>query len=288
MGVAHQFLDTNGVRLHVVTAGPSDGPLVVLLHGFPEFWYGWLPQIEHLAARGYRVLAPDQRGYNTSDKPAEVAAYRLDILGEDIRGLIRAMGRTKAFLVGHDWGGAVSWWLAGTSPELIERAVVLNMPHPAVLRRKMLRDFGQLKRSWYIGLFQLPLLPERLLTQDRGARMAEMMRRTSAPGAFSDADLERYRDAWQQPGAARGMLSWYRTLSRAPLPEPPSLQLEVPLLMLWGEQDVALGPELVDLSLPYCRRGRAVRVPQATHWIHHEVPERVNAEISAFFEEEPS
>ena len=141
---------TNGVNLHVVMTGAQDGPLVILLHGFPEFWYGWRKQMPALAAAGYAVWAPDQRGYNRSDKPAGVGAYHIDTLADDIAGLIAASGREQVYLVGHDWGAAVAWWVAGKYPTRIKKLAILNVPHPAVMRRAVLEDAEQRKRSWYI------------------------------------------------------------------------------------------------------------------------------------------
>jgi len=150
----------SGICLHVANAGPTDGPLVVLLHGFPEFWYGWRHQIAILAEAGLRVVAPDQRGYNLSDKPAGIAAYRLDTLAEDIVGLAAALGGERFAVVGHDWGGVVAWHLAARFPERVTRAAILNAPHPATLRSYARRRPGQLLKSWYVGFFQLPRLPE--------------------------------------------------------------------------------------------------------------------------------
>ena len=160
----HKLIATNGITLHAVTAGPEDGPLVLLLHGFPEFWYGWRRQIPALAAAGFRVLAPDQRGYNLSDKPRELSAYRLDALAADALGLIDAAGRERAFVVGHDWGAMVAWWLALVAPQRVERLAILNVPHPYVFRRHLMNDAEQQKRSIYAGFFQLPWLPQSALS----------------------------------------------------------------------------------------------------------------------------
>ncbi len=157
------FIHTNGVRLHVVQHGPVDGPLVILLHGFPEFWYGWRKQIPALAAAGYRVWAPDQRGYNLSDKPTGIDAYTLDQLVADVIGLIDAAGCDKVYLVGHDWGAAVAWWMALKYPQRVIKLVVSNVPHPIVMNRTVRRNFDQLRKSWYIFFFQIPWLPERLI-----------------------------------------------------------------------------------------------------------------------------
>ncbi len=156
-------LTVNGVMLHAVAAGPKDGPLAVLLHGFPEFWYGWRRQIEPLAAAGFRVLVPDQRGYNLSDKPEGLRAYTLDVLADDVLGLATALERSTFAVVGHDWGGVLAWHLSARNPDRIERAAVLNGPHLAVMRNYALSHPGQMLKSWYVGFFQAPWLPERVL-----------------------------------------------------------------------------------------------------------------------------
>jgi pimeloyl-ACP methyl ester carboxylesterase len=180
-GVGEVNLATNGIQLHAVEAGPRDGPLVILLHGFPEFWWGWRRQIEPLAAAGLHVLAPDQRGYNLSDRPAGVAAYDLDTLAADVIGLADAAGQRKVMLVGHDWGGLVAWWTASRHPHRVDRLVVLNAPHPAVMGAYMRRHPSQMLRSSYVGFFQLPFIPERLLAAGDFALMRRALRRSSRP-----------------------------------------------------------------------------------------------------------
>lgn len=182
------FLDVDGLRLHVMLAGPADGPLVVLLHGFPEFWYGWRKQIAPLAEAGFRVMAPDQRGYNTSDKPAGVSAYRLDALASDVVGLMDAVGRESAVIIGHDWGAAVGWWTALRYPRRIARLAVLNVPHPVVLLEHLRRDFRQMLKSSYMAAFQIPALPEALMRIGGGRPMFASVRRTGRPDAFDEKE----------------------------------------------------------------------------------------------------
>src|SRR5512147_1596019 len=171
MELEHSTIKTNGIQHHVVQAGPKSGIPVVLLHGFPEFWYGWRKQITALAAAGCRVIVPDQRGYNLSDKPKGVKAYGVFTLVDDIIGLIDALGYEKVNLVGHDWGAGVAWILAILHPERLHRLSIMNVPHPAVMRRFLMRDLEQIRRSWYIFLFQLPWIPETGMRRDnwRGA-----------------------------------------------------------------------------------------------------------------------
>jgi pimeloyl-ACP methyl ester carboxylesterase len=204
------MVEAAGVRLHVVEAGPASGSPVVFLHGFPEFHYGWRHQIDALAAAGCRVLAPDQRGYNLSDKPRGLAAYSLDALAADVVAALDALGCAKTFVVGHDWGGVVAWWLALTRPDRVAGLVAINAPHPVVMRRALRRDRAQRRRSRYILFFQLPWLPEWRLRRNDFAGLARALTATSRRGTFSPEDLARYREAWRQPGALTAMLNWYR------------------------------------------------------------------------------
>jgi pimeloyl-ACP methyl ester carboxylesterase len=269
------------IELHAVAAGPPDGRLVVLLHGFPEFWYGWRRQIAPLAAAGLRVLVPDQRGYNLSDKPGGVAAYALDTLADDVLGLADALGRGRFAVVGHDWGGVVAWHLAARNPERVERAAVLNGPHPATVRAFMRAHPSQALRSWYAGFFQAPLLPEWTLGAADFAWLRASLDRTSRPGAFSDEDLRRYRAAWARPGALTAMLNWYRALPRFAGPSP-SGRIRVPVRVVWGDRDPFLDRGLVEAGLALCDRGEAFHLPEATHWVQHEEPERVNRLLVEF------
>jgi len=276
----HTYIETNSIRLHVVLAGPEAGRLVILLHGFPEFWYGWRSQIPPLAEAGYRVVVPDQRGYNLSDKPKGVAAYSLDTLAQDIIGLIQALGRKKAYVVGHDWGAAVAWQLATYHPEWVEKLAILNVPHPAVMNRALRTDRRQLRKSWYMFYFQIPWLPERMLAKDNFQSLADTLRRTSRPGTFSDEDLARYKEAWAQPGAITAMINWYRNVVQSGMRymvKPMALpSISVPALVLWGKKDFALEWRMAEESLRLCEAGRLVFFENATHWVQHEQAEAVN------------
>lgn len=282
MGMRHRTIFTNGIRLHAVEAGPEDGPLI-FLHGFPELWYGWRQQIAPFAEAGFRVLAPDQRGYNTSDKPKGVRAYGRDSLAGDVLGLINEAGREKAYVVGHDWGGIAAWWLGMKHPDRIERLAILNCPHPGVMKRHLLKNPRQLKRSWYMFFFQLPRLPEWTLRKDDYQNLVKTLRWTSRRGTFKDEDLRVYREAWAQPGALTAMLNWYRAGLRVRPERPPSPRVTVPTLLIWGTKDRALGEELAQPSIDLCDQGRLARIEEATHWLQHEEPERVNALIGDFF-----
>jgi len=273
-----------GVKLHVIDKGSQEGPPVVLLHGFPEFWWGWRYQIDPLVDAGYRVLVPDQRGYNLSDKPQGLDPYRLDRLAQDVVNLVESTGREKATLIGHDWGGIVAWATAVLYPQRIERLVVLNAPYPRLSIKEIARHPTQFIRSTYIYFFQLPKLPEWLLLRNYGQILAESLCRSSRPGTFSEGDLNRYREAWSQPGAVTSMLNWYRALARRPLGIPQSPTIHSPTLILWGVNDAALGKHLAEASLRLCADGQLIFHPNASHWIQHEEPDWVNQHILQFLQ----
>ena len=280
--VEHAYVPASGVRLHLVRAGPAGGPPVILLHGFPEFWYGWRYQIPYLAQEGYRVWVPDQRGYNLSEKPRPVAAYNLDVLAADVIALIRVTGHDSVFLVGHDWGAAVAWWVAIKYPELLNRLVILNVPHPIVMARHTRHSLEQIARSWYIFFFQLPRLPE-LLFRARGYRFGlKALELSSRPDTFTNGDVEAYRRAWARPGAVTGMINWYRATRQTHTARLASLRVTTPTLIIWGAHDLALSRALAPKSLEMCDNGRLVFIENATHWVQHDEPARVNELIRSF------
>lgn len=280
-GASERFVQTNGLRLHVVEAGPPGGPPAVLLHGFPELWYGWRRQIGPLAGAGFRVLVPDQRGYGTSDKPPGVAAYRVDALAADVAGLLDALGLGEAAIVGHDWGAVVAWWLALARPERVSRLAVLNVPHPAVMRRHLLSSPRQMLRSWYVFFFQLPGLPERFLARDGFASLARAVR-GGRRGTCTDEDLAVYREAWAQPGALTGMVNWYRAALRTGGRRLPRRRVGVETLLLWGARDRFLGREMAEPSVALCDRGRLEVLESATHWVQHDEADVVNDRLVRF------
>jgi pimeloyl-ACP methyl ester carboxylesterase len=283
--VHHRFAHVNGVRLHYVDTHPAtengrdsvSGKLCLALHGFPEFWYSWRHQIRALATAGFRALAPDLRGYNLSDKPPGVSAYRLDILSEDVAGLIRQAGEEKAVLVGHDWGGALAWHFAMRHPDMVERLIILNAPHPAAYRRE-LRSWAQLRKSWYVFFFQLPGLPEQLLGAGDYDLVARILRRQPVhPETFTAEDVRRYKHALARPGALTAALNYYRALG-SPLraAERAVVPITAPTLLLWGEQDSYLSPRLTEGLNGWVPNLCVVRFPDASHWVQNDVPEQVN------------
>lgn len=279
------YADLGEVRLHYVETG--EGPLVVLLHGFPEFWLSWRFQIPALAASGFRVVAPDMRGYNLSSRPPGVAAYGLDRLAADVRDLIHERGAPSAFLAGHDWGGFVAWGTAMSHPSEVARLAILNMPHP----RRLFHALGsrrQLARSWYVFFFQVPWIPERALQSGRWRALRYGLEHDARPGAFTPEDIARYVEAWSRPGAATAMLNYYRAAFRW-TPRAAGQRIRVvsaPTLVIWGERDRHLGAELAQpdaVDVPNLER--VVRLPNASHWVHHDDPDRVNELLVDFFAE---
>jgi len=273
---------TNGITLNVAEAGPEDGRLVILLHGFPEFWYGWKHQIGPLAEAGYRVMVPDQRGYNTSEKPRGVASYALGPLVDDLVGLVDAAGREQATVIGHDWGGIVAWGAIARHPGRFDRAVILNAPHPDAMRRELRTNPRQMLRSWYAFGFQIPWLPEKMLSRNDFRPLVDGMAHSSRPGTFGPEDFERYKEAWSEPGALTAMIAWYRAGFRHPPPPEPDPVVRVPTLILWGRKDPFIGEGVARSSYALCRDARLEWIDEATHWVHHEEPERVNAAILGF------
>ena len=290
IGLRHRLVVANGVRFHVVEAGrDAEGepgtvaerrPLVLLLHGFPEFWYGWRSQIPALAERLW-VVAPDLRGYNLSSKPASgnPSAYDYATLARDVPALIRALGAERAHVVGHDWGGMVAWGTAIFHPEVVDRLAILNAPHPAAYLRELGRNPIQPLRSWYIALFQVRGLAEWLLTRGHARGVADLLRGSTVdPGCFSAADLAAYRRAALRPGAARAMLAYYRALWSA---DPEALRrrlrpVTASTLLIWGVQDAALVSELTDDLDGWVPGVGVERIAEAGHWVQHERPGLVN------------
>lgn len=276
----HNYLETNGIRLHYVSEG--EGPLMLFLHGFPECWYSWRHQLSEFG-KDYKAVAIDLRGYNESDKPKEKSAYALSELIADVRGTIRALGYEKCVLVGHDWGGAIAWSFAYAHPAMVERLIVLNLPHPAKFAEG-LRTPQQLLRSWYVALFQLPVLPELLLKSNNYAAIRSVFRDQAVnPEAFTEADLDRLVAAAAKPGALTAMLNYYRNIFQSEgFLNKQWGELAVPTLMIWGEKDAALGKGLTYGTEQYVKTFEIQYIPDCSHWVQQEQPALVNQYIRDF------
>lgn len=282
-------METNDIQLHVARAGEKDDPLVVLLHGFPEFWYGWRKQVTPLLEAGYQILIPDQRGYNLSQKPEEMNAYRIDELAKDVVGLCEALESETRYLVGHDWGAAVAWHIAEHYPTAFGKLAILNVPHPQVMISTLRKSLGQVGKSWYIFFFQIPWLPEKLLALNGYQAMWRMMVASSNPGSMTQADRDVYIRAWSQPGALTAMLNWYRAVFRQGIQdflspnESLATSISIPTMMLWGARDVALSREMAQPSIDLCLQGELHYFENATHWLQHDEAEAVNELLVEFF-----
>jgi epoxide hydrolase 4 len=268
------------VKLHYVETG--NGPLVILLHGFPEFWFSWRLQIAPLAAAGFRVVAPDLRGYNLSSRPSGVEAYGADKAAADIRGLIRELGAEKALLVGHDFGGTVAWATAMAHPQVVDRLVILNAAHPRKLNEGLKRP-NQLRKLWYFFFFQPPGVPERTVRAGNWRFFRRYQRDAQPP--YTPDETERYVESWSQPGAATAIINYYRAAVRQSNQAQAQLRpISVPTLVIWGQRDRYLGPKLAEPERDDVPNlDRVERLPDASHWVHHDEPQRVTQLLIDFF-----
>ena len=278
-------LNANGIRFHALADGPADGPLVLCLHGFPELGRSWRHQLPALASAGYRAVAPDLRGYGETELRGP---FDLPTLVGDVAGLVAVLGRERAVVMGHDWGGAVAWSVAARRPSVVERLVVLNCPPPQILARAMVRSPAQLRRSWYVLFFQLPWLPERRMA----ANAAEVVARALVGGshrreAWTREEVNAYRAAFARPGRAKAAIDWYRAgFRRSVRPRRGRARATVaaPTLVLWGVEDRFLGRELVTLerlrdAFSEGNVPSVVLIEDAGHFVQNEAPERVNDEL---------
>jgi pimeloyl-ACP methyl ester carboxylesterase len=269
------YADLAAVRLHYVAAGAEDAPLVLLVHGFPDFWYSWRHQILPIAKAGFRVVAIDMRGYNLSDKPADVPSYGTAVVAKDLADLIEALGASRAHVVGHDWGAGISWAFAMAHPERLDRLALLNGPHPENMIRSM-KDPVQLARSWYVFLFQVPWLSNEICKLDDFKLLIDGFRTPAVtPGKITPRDLEVYKASYRQPGAVDAMLRYYRGMMRPSL-APKLRPVEAQVLSIWGVNDPHLGRELATPPADKVPNARTEFVGDASHWVHHEAPARVN------------
>lgn len=282
------FVEVNGIRMHYLSAG--SGPLVLLLHGFPEFSYSWRHQIGALS-KNFRVVAPDMRGYNKTDKPPRIEDYSATNLIGDVAGLIQKLSPDdkKAILVGHDWGGAIAWMVAMFEPQLIEKLIILNVGHPGTRNRKGFLDFDQMKRSWYMFFFLLPEIPEEVLSRNDFEVLKKMVFDTATrKEAFTEDDVEKYVSSWKEPGALTGAINYYRAIPNAsywrelgkPRNFPP---IKAPTLLIWGEDDPFLGKQLIEnteefINAPF----RLEYIQNCSHWVQQEAPDEVNRLILDF------
>jgi epoxide hydrolase 4 len=270
VSINFQQIATNGIHLHTALAGPESGDPVFLLHGFPDAWFGWEAQIRPLADAGFRVIVPDQRGYNLS--------YQMDTLVKDILGLADTLGYKRFNIAGHDFGAMVSWNLALANPDRIKRMVIANVPHPQVMSSYLRTHIKQMLKSWYTIFFQIPGLPEWTVKLNNWRFLTSAM-----PDNLSEEERDRYRTAWHQPGAMKAMMNWYRTFFQLPKSTTQFSKIQAPTLILWGKQDPHLSYEMAELSVKLCDNGQLITFEDATHWVLRDESEAVSQHIVKFF-----
>jgi pimeloyl-ACP methyl ester carboxylesterase len=278
-------VEANGLSFEVLCAGTGDR-LALLLHGFPEHAISWRKQIPLLRALGYRVWAPNQRGYGRTSRPADVAAYDVAYLMDDVAALIDASGARSVTLVGHDWGAAVAWFFAMRRRRPLERLAIMNVPHPALFSRALATSRRQQLRSWYTVFFQLPWIPEALLGRGQARAIGRAFTSSACdPSQFPDDVIAFYRARASEPGALRAMLAWYRAAARGGMAAQMRLgtpEIDVPTLLLWGEEDIALGKETTYGTHDFVKDLQICYLPGASHWVQQDAPDRVNAALTAF------
>ncbi len=280
----HRTIITNGIRMHYVLEGEeNNGPLIVLLHGFPEFWYSWRHQILFLAEQGYTVVAPDLRGYNDTDKPR--TGYDVPTLLRDIEGLIKGIGQEKAIIVGHDWGGVLAWAFAMRYPQITRRLIVLNAPHPQAFQRE-LRTIQQLRKSWYVFFFQLPWLPEAILKANHAQAIGKAIYESAVQkSAFPPDVLLQYQAAMSKPGALTASLNYYRQIMRRGYGIGTETIIQVPTLLIWGTQDTALDTALTYGLESWVPKIQVRRIATSGHWVQQEQPDEVNNLMQKFLQQ---
>jgi pimeloyl-ACP methyl ester carboxylesterase len=288
----HDYMETNGVRLHWVSSGSSENELIMFVHGFPEFWYEWKDQLEEFG-KDHFAVAPDMRGYNLSSKPDEVDQYQIKYLIEDLRSLAEKLGHRKFTLVAHDWGGVVAWAFALKHPDWLERLIIINAPHPAVFQRELRENPAQQKASSYMLVFRSPQA-EQILSANNYERLVEaVLGEGLRRGYFTEEDKEAYLEAWSRPGALTGGLNYYRAARIGPPSEDneevtnfaadlSSMTIRVPTLVVWGEKDTALLTGNLEGLDEFVENLTIKRIPDGTHWVVHEEPALVNSYIREF------
>lgn len=277
------FVYNGPIGLETRHAGPTDGEVVILLHGFPECWSTWRHQIPALSEAGYRVFVPNMRGYGQSSKPSDVSDYHVDELIKDIDAIRRYAGVERVHLVGHDWGAMVAWWYALNKPEQLASLSILNVPHPTVFLGTLRKSPMQMLKSWYVFYFQIPYLPELTLPINNFFFFRDILKRTSNKGSYDEEDFRELQKHWRTPGAMRAMINYYRAALRSQPKSSNGDQIKTPTQILWGEHDLALTLEMARASEAYLENGTLTTYPDATHWLAHDKPEEISERLISHF-----
>lgn len=267
------------IELETREAGPEDGELIVLLHGFPECWNTWRHQIEPLAQAGFRVCVPNMRGYGKSSKPMAVGRYHLDELITDIEAIRLHYGKDKFHLAGHDWGGAVAWWYAMHHEQHLASLSILNLPHPLAFLSKLKGSFKQIRNSWYIFYFQIPFFPEWSMKRFKFASLKKILTHTSNKNSYDAEDFRNLEEAWGEPGALKAMVNYYRAMLRNIRIPDGDGKISTPTQILWGEKDLALSLDSAYESEAFLLNGYLQTYPDATHWLAHDKPEEISNKL---------
>uniref|UniRef100_A0AC34Q4M4 AB hydrolase-1 domain-containing protein n=1 Tax=Panagrolaimus sp. JU765 TaxID=591449 RepID=A0AC34Q4M4_9BILA len=288
-GWMHGFLDLTEIKMHYVETGDASKPLMLFVHGFPEFWYSYRHQLKYFE-RNYHCVAVDLRGYGDSSRPTSVASYGVKTLVHDLIEAIEKLGRKKAIVVAHDWGALLAWNLALTRPEMVEKLVILNVPHPLAFRKQFKTGFKQLFKSWYMFLFQAPFLPELLLSLEDFKMLISMFKGKKSglvhSENFTDDDVEAWKYTFSKLDAFKGPINYYRALLRQiDAPKHEDWTVKPKTLIIWGDQDAALAVEGAIDSVNFCENGVLKRIPDASHWVQQDVPDVVNSLIDEFLNE---
>jgi epoxide hydrolase 4 len=276
-----RFDKVNGIELHSSEEGEAGSEVIIFLHGFPEYGGAWQKQLNFMAHNGYHAIAPDQRGYNLSSKFKEVKAYLIKYLIADIVALINRITSNRIILAGHDWGGAVAWELAMRHPGLLKKLVILNMPHPAVMIHTLKTNPQQMLKSWYLALFQIPVIPELICKSFDFKFLKQGLLKTAHKNTFSEGQMINYKQTWRQPGALQSMINWYRASRYYSVKD---VTITVPTLIIWGKNDQFLKASMAQSSIERCVDGKIFILDNATHWLHHEMPDQINRLILDFIQ----
>lgn len=281
--IQHQYIDLGDVTLHLAYAGPQTGPLILFLHGFPENWYEWKKQLVFFSKKGFLAVAPDQRGYNLSSKPRYKQDYRIDLLAIDVIRIANHFKKKKFYLVGHDWGANVAWWTSLRYPSRLEKLVIINVPHPIVMKKLISSFPNQMFKSWYIFFFQIPLLSDFFVSFNNGLFLSSMITSSSNKNTFSMKRLSFYRHTWSKNNIS-SMVNWYRGMGLGSDSKLSSIKVKPPCLLLWGLKDKFIAKESIKPSLKLCSNGKVIIFPNNTHWLVIENSSQVSQEIESFLE----